>query len=302
MGLNVMLQRRLAARVAAPRRASTSRRRRRSCPLVASRRTGLVFDERCFGHRNPPSGPPWLAVAAVRAARAAGGDVPRARGLRRPAPRRAAAGAQRAAHRARARPRRQPRRAGAAPSRARRSSSTTRRGSGRGAARRRCSRSAGCWRRSRPCVGGELDNAFVLARPPGHHAEADAAMGFCLFNATAVAARWAQRRARRGARRDPRLGRPPRQRHRGDLPRRRVRADDLAAPGPALSVRHGRGRGTPGEAHRQRAAAAGHRRRRLRARLRARRRAGDPRLRPRPAAGRRGPGRGGQRPARRGWR
>src|SRR3954454_2090454 len=41
---------------------STSRRPRRSSPHVASRRTGLVFDERCFGHRNPPSGPPWLAV------------------------------------------------------------------------------------------------------------------------------------------------------------------------------------------------------------------------------------------------
>ncbi len=37
---------------------------------------------------------------------------------------------------------------------------------------------------------GELPRAFVAPRPPGHHAEASAAMGFCLFNNIAVAARW----------------------------------------------------------------------------------------------------------------
>ena len=41
-------------------------------------------------------------------------------------------------------------------------------------------------------VHGELDNGLALLRPPGHHAEADLAMGFCLFNNVAVAARAAQ--------------------------------------------------------------------------------------------------------------
>ena len=43
-------------------------------------------------------------------------------------------------------------------------------------------------------VGGEADNAFCAVRPPGHHAEPERAMGFCLFNSVAVGAAHARER------------------------------------------------------------------------------------------------------------
>jgi acetoin utilization deacetylase AcuC-like enzyme len=42
---------------------------------------------------------------------------------------------------------------------------------------------------TRAVMRGETENAFAIVRPPGHHAEPDRAMGFCIFNNIAIAAR-----------------------------------------------------------------------------------------------------------------
>jgi acetoin utilization deacetylase AcuC-like enzyme len=43
------------------------------------------------------------------------------------------------------------------------------------------------------CKKGEIERAFCAVRPPGHHAESDRAMGFCIFNNIAIGARYAQK-------------------------------------------------------------------------------------------------------------
>ncbi len=48
-------------------------------------------------------------------------------------------------------------------------------------------------------LDGKVENAYALVRPPGHHAEPDQGMGFCIFSNAAIAGRHAL--ARRGLRR-----------------------------------------------------------------------------------------------------
>ena len=69
--------------------------------------------------------------------------------------------------------------------------------------------------RSIACLAGEAKTALCLVRPPGHHALAERAMGFCLFNNIAIAACVARDEHQLDRVLDRRLGRPPRQRHAG---------------------------------------------------------------------------------------
>ena len=47
----------------------------------------------------------------------------------------------------------------------------------------------GCVKAVDMVLGGEVQNAFVACRPPGHHCERETAMGFCFFGNAAIAAK-----------------------------------------------------------------------------------------------------------------
>ena len=51
--------------------------------------------------------------------------------------------------------------------------------------------SAGAWLTGLEEVLERQRSAFVISRPPGHHAESDRSMGFCIFSNCAIAARYA---------------------------------------------------------------------------------------------------------------
>ncbi len=50
----------------------------------------------------------------------------------------------------------------------------------------------GCLSAGDAVMRGDVENAFCLVRPPGHHAESDRGMGFCLFNNIAILAKYLQ--------------------------------------------------------------------------------------------------------------
>ncbi len=164
------------------------------------RRTGLVYDERCLAHVNPPGGvafgtlPPWATIEAFerperlsltrRVLEGSGALAWVTELAARPATPGELALAHSEAHvtrvlEAAARP--EPVELGGDA------------WTGPGTHDAMLLAAGGLLAAVDAVVAGTVDNAFALLRPPGHHAEREASMGFCLFNNTAVAARWAQR-------------------------------------------------------------------------------------------------------------
>ncbi|XP_061113820.1 histone deacetylase 6 isoform X1 [Conger conger] len=54
-----------------------------------------------------------------------------------------------------------------------------------------------CFNAAQALMTAQVRNAVAIVRPPGHHAEKDAACGFCFFNTAALTARYAQTLAQR---------------------------------------------------------------------------------------------------------
>jgi acetoin utilization deacetylase AcuC-like enzyme len=164
------------------------------------RRTGVVYDERCLAHVNPPGGvafgtlPAWATVEAferperlslTRSVLEGSGAL---EWLTEIAPRMATAGELALAHTGA-----HVERVLAAAARPEPVELGEDAWTGPGTHEAMLLAAGGLLAAVAAVLEGTVDNAFALLRPPGHHAEREAAMGFCLFNNTAVAARWAQR-------------------------------------------------------------------------------------------------------------
>ena len=166
---------------------------------MAERRTGLVYDERCVAHEPPGGVPPaalpeWAAVPAferperltlTRRALEGSGVLDTVIEL---APRFATADELRLAHTDE-----HVARVLAATAAGERVEVGDDAWSGPGTHDALLLAAGGLLAAVEAVLEGSLDNAFAVLRPPGHHAERDAAMGFCLVNNVAIAARWAQR-------------------------------------------------------------------------------------------------------------
>ena len=217
---------------------------------MAERRTGVVYDERCLAHVNPPGGvafgtlPEWATIEAFERPERLSLTRQRARGKRRAGLGERARGAP--GDRGRAGARALARRTWRACSRPRRGPEPVELGgdawTGPGTHDAMLLAAGGLLAAVDAVLDGTVDNAFALLRPPGHHAEREAVDGLLPLQQHGRRGALGTARARPRAGGDRRLGRAPRQRDRGDLPRRPVGADDLAAPGRPLPGAHRRAR------------------------------------------------------------